>query len=634
MLFLNRVLAAAAAAVLASVPVAMPALAQQPPQAGTEYAPTMLVLDASGSMLAADPGGGTKMDAAKNAVRSFVTAAPDTAKVGLTVYGTGTGNSDAERAAGCQDVRVLHPAGTVDKPALTAATDSIVPRGYTPIGTSLRTAATALPQEGPRSIVLVSDGLDTCAPPDPCDVARELAAQGAEIVVHAIGFGVDDPSRAQLTCIAQSTGGTYTDAVDGKTLEQVLPRVSAAALRSYAPAGTPITGTSEYQDAPVATPGQYLDVVGQKKRQYYAVDVPEGATAYFTGTVSFPRGGGDASTSNNRLDLRVYGADGQDCHVYENELATRSSDGVALTVNTVWRGAAESGTGSPGTDKCRGAGRYYFALEWAHTADDAPAQLPMEVTVGLEPRVTDPGPIPEPAVVEFTAPSTPVVPVVGGGSFAVAADLRGTGRYTDTVQRGEFVFYRVKVGWGQGLSYRVRFGDSTERGSEYTSNIATTFYNPYRAELDSDTTSYAGTEKTLPSNDPALATAPIRYLNREVSDQKIADQALAGWYYIAVKLSPTIHSTHAVAPVPIELEVDVTGEPEPGPHYADDAPAGAGTFGEDAQPAAPGDAHIQADGSTDSGFSSLIWVALVGATVAAVTAIAAALVLARRRGKQ
>ena len=631
MLFLNRVLAAAAAAVIASVPVAMPALAQQSPQAGTEYAPTMLVLDASGSMLAADPSGGTKMDAAKNAVRNFVTAAPGNAKVGLSAYGTGTGNSDAEKAAGCQDVQILHPAETIDKPGLTAATDQIVPRGYTPIGASLRAAAAALPQEGPRSIVLVSDGLDTCAPPDPCDVARELSAQGNEIVMHAIGFGVDDASRAQLTCIAQSTGGTYTDAADGAALEQVLPRVSAVALRSYAPVGLPITGASGYREAPVAEPGQYLDVIGQKKPQYYAVDVPDGANAYFSGTVSFPRGDRtNASTSNNRLDLQVYGAEGQDCHSRESELATRSVDGVALTVSSAWRGAAEADSGSTGTDNCRGGGRYYFALEWAHVSDGAPGQLPIELNIGVEPAVTDPGPAADPRPVEFSAPATPVVPVVGGGSFNVATDLPGAGRYTDTVQRGEFVFYRLKVDWGQGLAYRVRFGNSAEEGSEYTSNIATTLYNPYRAELESDTTSYSGTERILPANDPALATVPIRYLNREERGE-VADQAVAGWHYIAVKLSPTIHSTRAVAPVPIELEVAVTGEPETGPQYSDGDAAGEGTFGEKAKQVAAGDSAEQAGETSNSGVSPLVWVAVAGAVVVAVAAFAGALLLARRR---
>lgn len=625
MSFLNRVLAAAAAGVIASVPVATPALAQQPPRTGTEYAPTMLVLDASGSMLSADPGGGTKMDAAKNAVRNFVTAAPDNAKVGLAAYGTGTGNSEAEKTAGCQDVKILHPAETIDKPALTAATDQMVPRGYTPIGPALRAAAAALPQEGPRSIVLVSDGLDTCAPPDPCDIARELGAQGNEIVMHAIGFGVDDASRAQLTCIAQSTGGTYTDAVDGAALEQVLPRVSAVALRSYAPVGMPITGAPGYRDAPVATPGQYLDVVGQKKPRYYAVDVPDGATAYFSGTVSFPRGGRNASTSNNRLDLRVYGADGQDCHSPQSALATRSSDGVALTVSSVWRGAAAAG--SAGTGGCRGGGRYYFALEWALISEGAPDQLPIELNIGVEPAATDPGPAAHPQPVEFSPPTTPAEQVVGGGSFDVAAELQGTGRYTDTLQRGEFIFYRVQVDWGQGLAYRVKFGHSPENGSEYTSNIETTLYNPYRTELDSDTTSYSGTEKVLPANDPALATVPIRYLNREERG-KVADQAVAGWYYLAVKLSPTIHDTRAVAPVPVELEVAVTGEPESGPQYADgDTASGKATFGENSKQVASGDS---AEATADSEVSSLVWVAIGGAVLVVLAGLVGALVLVRR----
>ncbi|WP_229718586.1 vWA domain-containing protein [Nocardia jinanensis] len=622
----SRALVAATVAVIGLVPAAAPALAQQSPQQGIEYAPTMLVLDASGSMLAPDPSGGTKMDAAKNAVRSFVAAAPSAAEVGLTVYGTSTGSSDAEQAAGCQDVAVLQPAGTIDKPALTAAADRIVPRGYTPIGTSLRAAAAALPQEGPRSIVLVSDGQDTCAPPDPCDVARELSAQGNEIVVHAIGFGVDDPSRAQLTCIAQSTGGTYTDAVDGKTLEQVLPRVSAAALRTYAAVGTPITGTPGYRDAPVVTPGQYLDVLERKKPRYYAVDVPEGATAYFTGTVSFPRTK-DSLSSVDRLDLRVYGADGQDCRTEEKELATRSGDGVALTVGSIWKGAAEPGAGGPDADACQGGGRYYFALEWGAASDSAPAQLPVELSVGVEPAVTDPGPGAAPAAVEFTAPDGPTTPVVGGGSFNVAAGLPGTGRYTDTVQRGEFVFYRVKLDWGQGLAYRVRFGETPERGSEYTSNIATTLYNPYRAELDSDTMAYTGSEQLLPSHDQAIATAPTRYLNREASDPQVAGQAMAGWYYIAVKLSPT----EKVAPVPIELEVDITGEPEPGPSYAGTT-ASDGTFGGDSGPLASGNSSDQPDGTAE-GISTVVGIAVGIVAVVLIVAVALVVFVTRRRSR-
>ncbi|MFF2088846.1 VWA domain-containing protein [Nocardia sp. NPDC058176] len=540
--------------------LAAPALAQTAPE-NSPYAPTMLVLDASGSMLAADPGGGTKMDAAKSAVRGFVDTAPAQAQVGLSVYGTGTGSTDAEKDAGCRDVSVLRAPETIDRAALTTAVDGITPSGYTPIGTALRTAAAELPTEGPRSIVLVSDGLDTCAPPDPCEVARELSGNGAEIVVHAIGFGVDEPSRVQLTCIAETTGGTYTDAADGKALEQVLPRVSKAALRDYASAGESVTGTASYQDAPVLAAGQYLDTIEQRQRRHYAVEIPDGATAYFAGTVSFPRGENNP-LSNNSIQLRVFGADGKDCNAFEFEQATRSTDGVALTVAKEWKGATEAG----GTDTCKGGGRYHFTLEWSGVADGAPESLPLELNVAVEPGVTDAGPAANPAPVTFAEPGGPSTPVTGGGSFNVATELGGSGVYTDTLQRGEFVFYKVKVDWGQGLAYRVRYLETPGRGIEHVSIVDTTLYNPHRKELDRAFTTYTGTATTLPANEPALATPEARYRNRESSSPDVAAVATAGWYYVAVKLAPA--KDDAVAgPVPIELDLTVTGTPEPGPSY-------------------------------------------------------------------
>ncbi len=153
-----------------------------------------------------DPIPQTMMDAAKNAVHTFVDTAPTESKVGLTVYGTGTGNDDAEKEAGCRDVQVLHKPGTLDRNALNSAVDGITASGWTPMGPALRQAAAELPDTGPRSIVLVSDGEDTCAPPDACEVARELETQGIDLVLHTIGFAVDDAARTQLTCMAEVTG--------------------------------------------------------------------------------------------------------------------------------------------------------------------------------------------------------------------------------------------------------------------------------------------------------------------------------------------------------------------------------------------------------------------------------------------
>jgi Ca-activated chloride channel family protein len=553
--------------VLLCVPVAPGvALAQEPT---TELAPTMVVLDASGSMTGADPTGGTKMDAARRAVHAFLDAAPDGAPVGLAAYGTSTGNADAERAQGCQDVTVVSPVGPLDRAGLGAAVDRLTPRGYTPIGRALQVAAERLPQEGPRSIVLVSDGVDTCAPPQPCDVVRTLAGQGVDLVVHAVGFGVDAEARAQLSCIAQATGGTYTDAPDASALQRVLPRVAGSALRNYQPAGTPIIGAATVDAAPVAAPGQHLDTIGQHEQRYYAVDVPEGATAYFSATVSFPRLSGVGILDDfNSLQLRTYGEQGEDCHEFTSEQASDSSSGEALTVATTWTGATEPRKGSGSADRCRGGGRYTFALTWDRVSAGVPERLPVELLVGVEPPVADAGPVavlPEP---EFVRPQGPVRPVVGGGSFNVAGALDGSGSYTDTVQRGEFVFYRVQLDWGQGLAYRVRFGETPGTGLRNLSPASTTVYAPSREEIATANLVYTGSELVLPTTDPALTTAPVRYNNRTADVVGVRTQSVAGTYYIAVQLGPTAQDPEAAGPVSITLDVTVSGAGEPGPRYA------------------------------------------------------------------
>ncbi|MHA6631333.1 vWA domain-containing protein [Pseudonocardia sichuanensis] len=625
-------------AALVALPAILCALLAAPAahgQEGTErveLAPTMVVLDASGSMTGADPAGGTKMDAAKRAVRALVDAAPDGAPVGLAAYGTGTGNSEAERAQGCQDVTVLQDPEPIDKAGLRAAVDGLTPRGYTPIGRSLQVAAEALPQEGPRSVVLVSDGEDTCAPPEPCEVVRTLAGQGVDLVVHAVGFGVDDVAREQLSCVAQATGGTYTDAPDADALQRVLPRVTSTALRNYAPAGTPITGTATPAAAPLAAPGQHLDTIGQKEKRYYAVDVPQGATAYFTATVSFPRLAGiDVLEDFNGLQLRTYGDAGEDCNEFESEQTNNSSDGAALTVATTWDGATEEDTGGS-HDRCRGAGRYTFALEWSRVSAGVPERLPVELLVGVEPGVVDGGPVAVLPEAAFTDPATAPRPVTGGGSFTVAGTLDGTGTYTDTLQRAEFVFYRVRLDWGQGLAYRVRFAETPGRGLDNVSTVETHLYTPTREEIDSDFSAYTGTSQVLPTNDPAVTTVPVRYGNRDADVVSVRPQSLAGWYYIAVQVGAT-RSGGTAAPIPVQLDLSVTGSPEPGPRYAE----GAATFGGGRAPEATPERAAQPDvmatpeaAATTTAIAPAVW-ALAGAAIALVVVGAVLALRARRR---
>ena len=200
-----------------SAPTPVAALDQAPP------VPTVIVLDASGSMAAQDAPG-QRLEAAKTAVTDVVTRLPWGHEVGLVVYGSSTGSSDAEQPAGCEDVvvaREVAPRGQRDVAGVLA---QLQPRGYTPIGLSLQTAADLLPDSGPRQIVVVSDGLDTCAPdglgPDPCLTAQELHAGDPELTVSTIGFRTEaDPAAAaQLDCIATAGGGQALGAASATLL--------------------------------------------------------------------------------------------------------------------------------------------------------------------------------------------------------------------------------------------------------------------------------------------------------------------------------------------------------------------------------------------------------------------------------
>ncbi|MGV3633052.1 MAG: vWA domain-containing protein [Pseudorhodoplanes sp.] len=196
-------------------------------------ADAVLIMDASGSMWG-QVGGQTKIGAARAAVRTILSTWKPDDRLGLVAYG--------HRAKGdCRDIEVLVPVSRFDPERIRAAVDGLDPKGKTPIADALRLAAQTLKStEARATVVLVSDGIETCAP-DPCAVAAELKKAGVGFVAHVIGFDVADPAaRNQLQCIARVTGGVYLDARNASGLEQALGKAVAAAqggrVESEAPA--------------------------------------------------------------------------------------------------------------------------------------------------------------------------------------------------------------------------------------------------------------------------------------------------------------------------------------------------------------------------------------------------------------
>ncbi|MDX1691378.1 MAG: VWA domain-containing protein, partial [Acidimicrobiia bacterium] len=170
----------------------------------------LLVLDGSGSMNALDESGRSLLDGAKDSLLRLVDVLPEGGvDVGLRVYGHRTSNDDPVR--GCADSELVVPVGPLDTGAMRRAIEGVRASGYTPIGLSLTEAAGDLAGRDAATVILVSDGEDTCAPPDPCEVAGQLADAG--ITVNTVGFYLEDgsPARGQLECIAGASGGTYTD---------------------------------------------------------------------------------------------------------------------------------------------------------------------------------------------------------------------------------------------------------------------------------------------------------------------------------------------------------------------------------------------------------------------------------------
>ena len=95
----------------------------------------LIVLDASKSMNEDAGNGGTRLDAAKQAVDALVDRLPEGAPLGLRVYGSKV--SEVSRAEGCRDTELTVPVGPLDKDALRSTVNALEGKGRTPIGSSL-----------------------------------------------------------------------------------------------------------------------------------------------------------------------------------------------------------------------------------------------------------------------------------------------------------------------------------------------------------------------------------------------------------------------------------------------------------------------------------------------------------------
>ncbi len=201
---------------------ALPVFAQSAAVVPTGPGVSMLVLDASGSMWGQIQGR-SKIEISREAVGTMLKTWPRNQELGLMAYG--------HRSKGdCADIELLKTPGPVDATGLQQAVNALQPKGMTPITAAVRMAAEQLKfSERKATVILVSDGQETCNA-DPCALGAELEKLGVDFTAHVVGFDLPEgKARAQLQCLAKSTGGRYVEARDAAELNSALGQLAKAA---------------------------------------------------------------------------------------------------------------------------------------------------------------------------------------------------------------------------------------------------------------------------------------------------------------------------------------------------------------------------------------------------------------------
>jgi Ca-activated chloride channel family protein len=151
----------------------------------------------------------------------FVETWPQSTNLGLLAYGH-------RQEGDCTDIELMVEPGPVEKDAFLQAINSITPRGRTPLTAAVAQAAEFLSyRDNPATVVLVSDGVETCQA-DPCALAAQLERQGVAFTAHVIGFDLSREEHEQLACIAENTGGIFVPAENADELRTAMTQVQTA----------------------------------------------------------------------------------------------------------------------------------------------------------------------------------------------------------------------------------------------------------------------------------------------------------------------------------------------------------------------------------------------------------------------
>jgi len=241
-----------------------------------------LILDSSNSMaelMESRP----KIQVAKEVAKTVLKGLPEDIQVGLRLYGHWgvwlprkqnpqagpLATSDPRLRTDSELVVPIAPLSGAQRDKVLKWIDWTQPRGMTPLVYSLLQAKGdfAAGQRAPKTVVLVSDGEETCGGKLE-DVATAYRAAGIEIVIHVVGFDVQGTAaQNQLEQIARLGQGKYYGARNAEELTEALESaIEATGYLVHDEGGAKEAGQGLINGDPVPLkPGKYrVSVLGTR----------------------------------------------------------------------------------------------------------------------------------------------------------------------------------------------------------------------------------------------------------------------------------------------------------------------------------------------------------------------------------
>lgn len=615
---------------------------------GKNIPPTMLILDASGSMKTPDADGQTRLAAAKDAAQMFSVAVPSDAELGFMVYGTEVGNSPEERDAGCKDVKTLLPVEKGNVTKIPAEVGKVEASGHTPMGPALRQAAEELPKDGERSIVLVSDGEDTCAPPPVCEVAKDLKKEGIDLTINTVGFLVDSKARKELECIAEAGGGEYMDAKDTVSLADSMKRLTTRTAQTTETEAEEISGGDDYSSAAevpadVETFSTKLreksdsDRADEDGAEYFSTPIAEGERlALSVATMPPPSQGDGLGKSNFALKLDV---EESNCFLDSSgDTGIIDSNGPFFSSYTTKQAGEDCPAGDFKFKVVRKSGPYEGQ------------EIPAEVTIKRFAN-EDLNGVPEPFEEEsFSREDSPqaaedVEKVEPGTWFHNATELKADGKSTvkADIVPGETHVYKINAEYGQKLRGGMKLLTAPDEELARISELQVQTLNSVR-QAASFQESQAVNSATEGQSVAFGHAARLNYRNmvgdgeEQPSDVAARKSWLDGDQYIVVFFNNSWGggehrdlSEEKNEAATYELTTELTGEKIPGPTFSEASHPQDGDDEGNSKQTAESEEKDSKDSEESDSSSNLIWYSVVVGMLVALGGGGVALAYSRKR---